>query len=161
LEDAAAGRARYLLVSDFARPVQALENTRPMEKGMEVESTNRRRATRLCVFGSVRLSFKDRLLIRLADVVFYLIIKLIGSTAKFEVEGWENKEAIDSAGKLPIYCFWHERMFLTTYWWRFSRGVVVSSKSFDAEYTGRVIKRLASGRSAGRLRGEEVGALSN
>ena len=104
-------------------------------------------------------SFKDRFLIRIADVVFYLIIRMIGSTAKFEVDGWQNKEAIDSAGKIPIYCFWHERMFLTTYWWRFCRGVVVSSKSFDAEYTGRVIKRFGFGTVRGSSTRGGVGAF--
>ena len=104
-------------------------------------------------------SFKDRLLIRIADVVFYLIIRLIGSTARFEVEGWQNHEAIDSAGQLPIYCFWHERMFLTTYWWRFCRAVVMSSKSFDAEYTGRVIKRFSFGTVRGSSTRGGVGAF--
>ena len=32
-------------------------------------------------------SFKDRCLIRAADLAFYLAIKLIGGTIKFEVEG--------------------------------------------------------------------------
>src|SRR5215510_8731993 len=37
-------------------------------------------------------SFKDRFLIRAADLVFYVLINLIGLTARFEVIGWENHE---------------------------------------------------------------------
>ena len=33
-------------------------------------------------------SFKDRLLIRVADLVFYFLINLIGLTARFEVTVW-------------------------------------------------------------------------
>ena len=60
-------------------------------------------------------SFKDRLLIRAADLVFYLLINLIGLTARFEVVGWENHEKVEKEGGLPIYVFWHDRIFLTTY----------------------------------------------
>jgi lysophospholipid acyltransferase (LPLAT)-like uncharacterized protein len=63
-------------------------------------------------------SFKDRLLIRAADLVFYSLINLIGMTARFEVIGWENHEKVEANGGLPIYVFWHDRIFLTTYWWR-------------------------------------------
>ncbi len=137
--------------------MQVLENTHPTTRKANKRMGDVERAYAFSDLSEY--SFKDRFLIRLADVVFYLIIRLIGSTAKFEVEGWENKEAIDSAGKIPIYCFWHERMFLTTYWWRFSRGVVVSSRSFDAEYTGRVIKRFGFGTVRGSSTRGGVGAF--
>ena len=45
-------------------------------------------------------SFKERLTIHLADWGFYLLILLIGRTIRFEVEGWENFEAIEKARKL-------------------------------------------------------------
>ena len=59
--------------------------------------------------------FKKRFMIRAADLVFYVLIKLIGSSTRFEVEGWENWEAASSDGRLPIYTFWHDRVFLATY----------------------------------------------
>jgi len=61
-------------------------------------------------------SFKDRFLIRAADFVFYVLINLIGRTARFEVTGWENHEKAEKDGGLPIYVFWHDRIFLNTYW---------------------------------------------
>ena len=68
--------------------------------------------------------FLDRLKIRAADLIFYLLINLIGLTARFEVTGWENHDKAEESGGLPIYVFWHDRIFLTTYWWRNRRIVV-------------------------------------
>jgi len=77
---------------------------------------------------------KDRLLIRLADWAFFLLIRLIGLTMRFETEGWENFEAIENAGKLPIYSFFRDLGI-----------VVITSQSKDGEYIARFIKRLGYG----------------
>lgn len=89
--------------------------------------------------------FKDRLLIRLADWAFFLLIRLIGVTMRYETEGWENFEAIEQAGKLPIYSFWHDRIFAGTYFFRDRGIVVITSQSKDGEYIARFIKRLGYG----------------
>lgn len=104
-------------------------------------------------------SFKDRFLIRAADLVFYVLIKLIGLTAKFEVIGWENHEKAEANGGLPIYCFWHDRIFLTTYWWRNRRIVVMTSRSFDGEYIARFIQRFGYGAIRGSSTRGGVGAV--
>src|SRR5215213_6493567 len=52
---------------------------------------------------------KKRWLIRAADLVFYVLINLIGRTTRFEVEGWEHWEQATRAGSLPIYTTWHNR----------------------------------------------------
>jgi lysophospholipid acyltransferase (LPLAT)-like uncharacterized protein len=104
-------------------------------------------------------SFKDRLLIRAADLVFYLLITLIGLTARFEVIGWENHEAVEKSGELPIYVFWHDRIFLTTYWWRNRKIVVMTSRSFDGEYIARFIQRFGYGAVRGSSTRGAVGAV--
>lgn len=103
--------------------------------------------------------FKKRLIIRLADLAFYTLINLIGRTIKFEVNGWENHERVVSDGHLPIYVFWHERIFLTTYWWRNRRIVVLTSKSFDGEYIARFIQRFGYGAVRGSSTRGGVGAV--
>src|ERR1051325_10140304 len=104
-------------------------------------------------------SFKDRLLILIADLVFYLLINLIGMTARFEVIGWENHEQLEQNSELPIYVFWHDRIFLTTYWWRKRRIVVMTSKSFDGEYIARFIQRFGYGAVRGSSTRGAVGAV--
>lgn len=104
-------------------------------------------------------SFKQRLLIRLADIVFYLLINIIGRTVKFEVEGWENWEAIKRDGKIPIYTFWHDRIFIGTYFFRNREIVVMTSQSFDGEYIARFIQRFGYGAARGSSTRGGIGAL--
>lgn len=86
-----------------------------------------------------------RLAIRAADLAFYAAIKAIGSTVKFEILGGEHLDSIETAGKIPIYTFWHDRIFLGTYYFRNRSIVVMTSQSFDGEYIARFIQRLGYG----------------
>src|SRR5262249_4792219 len=104
-------------------------------------------------------SIKQRLLIRAADLVFFVLISLIGRTARFEVAGWTNWEAACADRKIPIYTFWHNRVFLSTYFWR-KRGIVVmTSRSFDGEYIARFIQRFGYGAARGSSTRGGTGAL--
>ncbi len=104
-------------------------------------------------------SLKQRVLIRAADLAFFLLINLIGRTVNFKIEGWENWEAASRDGKIPIYTFWHNRVFLATYFWRRRRIVVMTSKSFDGEYIARFIKRFGYGAARGSSTRGATGAV--
>ena len=106
-----------------------------------------------------RYSFKERFLIRSADLVFYLLIKIIGKTVKFQIEGWENWEAATRADQLPIYTVWHDRVFLATYFFRRRGIVVMTSQSFDGEYIARFIQRLGYGAARGSSTRGATGAV--
>lgn len=96
-----------------------------------------------------KYSFKERLLIRIVDLACYLLISVIGKTIRFEVEGWENFEQIEKDKKIPIYTFWHNRIFIGTYFFRNRKIVVMTSQSFDGEYIARFIQRFGYGASRG------------
>src|SRR5712691_9349089 len=102
---------------------------------------------------------KERLLIRAADLAFFIAIKLIGRTVKFEIDGWENWEAASRDGKIPIYTFWHDRVFLATYFWQRRAIVVMTSRSFDGEYIARFIQRFGYGAARGSSSRGAVGAI--
>ena len=104
-------------------------------------------------------SLKDRLLIRAADLAFFIFIKLIGRTVRFEIEGWNNWAAASRDGKIPIYTFWHNRVFLATYFWRRRRIVVMTSQSFDGEYIARFIQRFGYGAARGSSTRGATGAV--
>jgi lysophospholipid acyltransferase (LPLAT)-like uncharacterized protein len=104
-------------------------------------------------------SLKQRLLIRLASWAFYLFIASIGKTLRFEVEGWENFEAIEKSGRHPIYSFWHNKIFPGTYYFRDRGIVIVTSQSFDGEYIARFIQRFGYGAVRGSSTRGGVGAL--
>lgn len=106
-----------------------------------------------------RYSLRERLLIRLADYAFYVLIFLIGKTIRFEKIGWEHYEASKENGKTPILAFWHNRIFTATYYFR-NRGIVVmSSYSFDGEYVARFIQRFGFGVVRGSSTRGGIGAL--
>lgn len=104
-------------------------------------------------------SLRQRLVIHLANWAFYLLITLIGRTVRFEVEGWENFCEIENNGRLPIYTFWHNKIFLGTYFFRGRGIVVVTSQSFDGEYIARFIQRFGYGAVRGSSTRGGVGAL--
>ncbi len=84
-------------------------------------------------------------MIRLAGGCFYILIGIIGKTLRFDVEGLDYLLDPDSKCKFPIVCMWHDRIFSGTYYMRNRGLVVMSSISFDAEYTARCIQRLGFG----------------
>ena len=112
--------------------------------------------------------FRDRLVIRLADISFYLLIRMISSTLRWEVRGYEHLDSITGAGRRAIFTFWHSCIFGATWFWR-NRGIVVmSSTSRDAEFTARFIKRFGYGtargsatRGSGRALAEMANCLNN
>jgi lysophospholipid acyltransferase (LPLAT)-like uncharacterized protein len=104
-------------------------------------------------------SFKERCLIRAADLAFFILIKLIGRTIKFEIEGRDNWEAASGDKKIPVYTFWHNRVFLSTYFWRRRRIVVMTSQSFDGEYIARFIQRFGYGAARGSSTRGATGAV--
>ena len=94
-------------------------------------------------------TLRQRLAIRAADLAFYCLVRLIGATARFRVEGWEHWRAAAADGRQPIYTFWHDQILIGTYFWR-GRGIVVmTSRSFDGEYIARFIQRLGYGAARG------------
>ena len=84
-------------------------------------------------------------MIRFIDWACYVVMTLIGKTIRFEVEGWQNYESVIASGKLPVWPFWHDRIFLSTLYFR-DRGIlVITSKSRDGEYIARFIQRFGFG----------------
>ncbi len=102
---------------------------------------------------------KERFLIRAADLTFFFLIKLIGRTIRWQINGWDHWEGATSAGRIPIYTFWHNRVFLSTYFWRQRRIVVMTSQSFDGEYIARFIQRFGYGAARGSSTRGAVGAV--
>lgn len=104
-------------------------------------------------------SFKQRFLIRAADLAFYSLIQIVCRTVRFQVSGWEHWEKIERDGKQPIICFWHDNIFLGTFHFRRRGIVVMTSQSFDGEYIARFIQRFGYGAVRGSSTRGGIGAL--
>ncbi len=105
------------------------------------------------------LKQNDRFKIALISRLGYWIIRIICSTLRWEVEGWENLESIHAAGKRFVAAFWHGRMLMAAYYFR-NRGIVVMiSQNRDGEYIARVIRRLGYGVARGSSTRGSRGAI--
>jgi lysophospholipid acyltransferase (LPLAT)-like uncharacterized protein len=79
----------------------------------------------------------------------YWTILVIGRTLRWKVEGWENLEAVHRSGKRFIGAFWHNRIFMTSYFFRHRNIVAMISQNRDGEYIARVSRRLGFGSARG------------
>jgi lysophospholipid acyltransferase (LPLAT)-like uncharacterized protein len=79
----------------------------------------------------------------------YWTIRIVCSTLRWEIHGWQNMEAISEAGKQRIYTFWHGRIFTATYFFRRRGIVVMTSQNRDGDYIARVIQRFGYGTARG------------
>ena len=104
-------------------------------------------------------SLRQRLAVRAAALAFRLLIRLVGSTLRFRVEGREHWDEAARGGALPVYTFWHDRIFAGTYFFRGRRIVIMTSRSFDGEYIARFIQRFGYGAVRGSSSRGAVGAL--
>lgn len=100
------------------------------------------------VFGRGSLgefAFKDRMTIRFADIAFFMAIRLIGPTLRWESENEEKYQEIIDDGQQPIIAVWHDRIFAGV-WYLRDRGIaVLTSKSKDGEYIARFLTRFGFG----------------
>ena len=70
-----------------------------------------------------------------------IAVRLIGPTMRFSVSCEENSP--QSLEQRPfVYSFWHQCTFAATYLWRNLDIRVMSSTSFDGEFTARMIRRF-------------------
>lgn len=106
-----------------------------------------------------RYSRGERLIIRLASVAFYALIRLIGKTLRFEDVGYETIEKLEQSGKSPIYAVWHNRVCGGAYRLRNRKIVVITSQSFDGEYIARFLVRFGFGAVRGSSTRGGTGAL--
>jgi lysophospholipid acyltransferase (LPLAT)-like uncharacterized protein len=71
----------------------------------------------------------------------YLVIRAIGPTIRFAVS-WEEGSPESLEERPIVYSFWHTCMIPAMYLWRDLKIRVMSSDSFDGEYTGRIMQKF-------------------
>ncbi len=84
----------------------------------------------------------QRIEIFLISSLGWLLLRLIGATLRYRVEGWENFGQFKESKKPVIYSFWHNQIFCATHFWRTRNIVVMTSRHFDGEVIAKMIEKL-------------------
>ena len=69
------------------------------------------------------------------------MVRVLGRTLRFAVS-WEEGSPAGMDERPLVYSFWHSCMIPAMYLWRGRQISVMSSDSFDGEYTGRIMQRF-------------------
>lgn len=83
----------------------------------------------------------QRFLLWLITWAGYFAIRAIGSTIRFSIS-WEDSSPGSLEARPYVYSFWHDCMIPAMYLWRDLNIRVMSSDSFDGEYTGRIMQKF-------------------
>jgi hypothetical protein len=104
-------------------------------------------------------TWKQRVEIFLLSFLGWLLVWLIGSTLRCQVEGWDNFQESKRRKRPIVYCFWHNQILSASHFWRFKDIVVITSQHFDGEVIAGIIRRLGYGSARGSSRRGSVKAL--
>ncbi len=86
-------------------------------------------------------TWRQRLLLSTITTAGRLAIRTIGATLRLAIH-IEDGGPADFYTRPVILCFWHEAIFPSTYAFRNQQISVLTSQSFDGEYTGRIISKF-------------------
>ena len=88
-----------------------------------------------------KFTLRQRILLGLITWAGTLAIRLLGPTIRFSTS-WEEGSAGSIEARPIIYSFWHNCMIPAMYLCRDLQIRVMSSDSFDGEYTGRIMQKF-------------------
>ena len=89
-----------------------------------------------------RASRRKRIEVAAIAAGAYPVIRALGSTFRWRVEGREHLDAVAAAGHRPIMAFWHGRILPSTVYFQRRGIVVITSENFDGEWIARIIERF-------------------
>jgi len=88
-----------------------------------------------------KYTLKQRIQLWLITWSAYLVIRILGPTIRFSLSV-EEGSLEDSDSRAAIFAFWHNCMIPAMYLFRDMQVRVMSSDSFDGEYTGRIMQKF-------------------
>jgi lysophospholipid acyltransferase (LPLAT)-like uncharacterized protein len=88
-----------------------------------------------------KFTLRERILLWLIEWAGYFAIRILCPTIRFAVS-WEEGSPKSLAERPYVYLFWHNCMISAMWWCRDLQVRVMSSDSFDGEYTGRIMQKF-------------------
>jgi len=84
--------------------------------------------------------------VTLLPVLIHFLLFIIGKTTKFHILGEDKYKDLQREGKSVIFAFWHNRIFLLPFYYRYKLKrkniCFLASPSTDGEILSRLMKRL-------------------
>jgi len=76
-------------------------------------------------------------------------MRLLDSTYRWRVDGYQHYESIVASGRQPIFASWHGRILPATLFWKNRGIVVIISRNFDGEWIAGIVRRFGYGTARG------------
>ncbi len=90
----------------------------------------------------------------------YPVLRLLGATLRWKVEGSEHLSAIYASGRFPVTSFWHGRILAALLHFEGHKATVLISENFDGEWIARIARRFGYDAARGSTtRGSRKAAL--
>jgi lysophospholipid acyltransferase (LPLAT)-like uncharacterized protein len=96
-----------------------------------------------------RQSWRKRSEVALISSLATPILRLLGATWRWRVEGEERLHDAQRQGRHGIHAFWHGRIVHGTIYFRDRGIVVITSENYDGEWIARIIHRFGFGTARG------------
>jgi lysophospholipid acyltransferase (LPLAT)-like uncharacterized protein len=117
------------------------------------------RTTKGCSAIESRLTPTQRRKAALISATAAPLIRVLGSTYRWHVDGYQHYESIVASGRQPIFVCWHGRILSATLFFRNRGIVVITSQNFDGEWIAGIIRRFGYGTARGSTSRGGVRAL--
>ena len=81
-------------------------------------------------------------MLAVAPRIVWALLWVVGLTWRFELIAEDGSAPMLPGQKVPaqIYCFWHQCVLPCTFYFRWSRAVILISRSFDGELITRILR---------------------
>ena len=89
-----------------------------------------------------RFTFAQRIVLAIVPRLVWALLWIVGLTWRFELIAEDGAAPMLPGQKVPpqIYCFWHQCVLPCTFYFRWSRAIILISRSFDGELITRILR---------------------
>jgi hypothetical protein len=95
----------------------------------------------------VPFTFTQRLILAIVPRIVWALLWIVGCTWRYEVIAEEGVTPVlfnQPSGNF-IYCFWHQCVLATAFYYRRTGAIIIISRSFDGELITRILRLFGYG----------------
>ncbi len=100
---------------------------------------------------SPAFTFIQRLILAIVPRIVWALLWIVGCTWRYEVIAEEGVTPVlfGQKGGGEIYCFWHQCVLATAFYFRPTHATIIISRSFDGELITRILRLFGYGATRG------------